>query len=101
MKRTLATIGLTAALTMVMSTAAIAAESPICGGLDLGDGDPIANHGEHVTRHYVFGHDGTNAAGGAELPGGPGPAFHFENGIAPGASFCLPQSKSFGFHFGA
>jgi hypothetical protein len=100
MKRTIATIGLTAALVMVMSTAAIAAGSPTCGGLDLGDGDPIANHGEHVTRHYVFGHDGTNAAGGAALPGGPGPAFHFENGIAPGASFCVEQSQVDGWHVG-
>lgn len=100
MKRTLATIGLTAALTMVMSTAAIAAESPTCGGLNLGDGT-IANHGEHVTRHYVFGHDGTNAAGGAAVPGGPAAGGHFDAGVAPGASFCLPQSKSFGFHFGA
>jgi hypothetical protein len=28
--------------------------------------------------------------GGAALPGGPGPAYHFQVGAPPGASFCVP-----------
>jgi hypothetical protein len=98
MKRTLATIGLTAALMMVMSTAAIAAGNPTCG--DLG----WANHGVHVTSDYVFD-GGDNAAGGAAMPGGPAAGGHFHAGgetgpIAPGASFCLTQSESIGWHVG-
>lgn len=38
---------------------------------------------------------------GAALPGGPGPGFHVPNGVAPGASFCNPQSQSPGVHPGA
>lgn len=71
----------------------------------------IAVHGQHVIGDYVTGtHDvawppagGVGAAtggSGAALPGGPGPAFHFENGFAPGASFCLGQSRSPGAHPG-
>lgn len=68
----------------------------------------IEVHGHHVVRDYVVGAQmdwppsggvvGTAVAGrGAYLPGGPGPAYHFENGVAPGASFCT-QSRSPGFH---
>jgi hypothetical protein len=69
-------------------------------------------HGYHIVADYVtglgsefLGGDGiawpprdVNAAGGAALPGGPGPAFHFVLGVAPGASFCT-DSKSPGAHF--
>ena len=69
-------------------------------------------HGHHVVRDYVTGGAVTDwppqgsdvgaaiAGHGAVLPGGPGPAFHFEHGFAPGASFCLSQSQSPGFHAG-
>ncbi len=72
----------------------------------------IAVHGQHVVGDYVtgIGHDAlgwpapggvvgaaVSANGGAVLPGGPGPAFHFLNGVAPGASFCT-DSSSFGAH---
>ncbi len=62
----------------------------------------IAHHGEHVVNDYVIGADGTGPGGGegAEIPGGPGPGFHFPNGFAPGASFCLLQSQSPGTHLG-
>src|ERR671922_3077195 len=44
---------------------------------------------------------GSAVAGtGAEVPGGPGPGFHFPNNFAPGASFCLTQSQSPGNHPG-
>jgi len=68
-------------------------------------------HGQHVLGLYVVGGQlaldswpptggvGQYIAGtGAALPGGPGPAFHFLNGFAPGASFCT-DSKSPGLHF--
>ncbi len=68
-------------------------------------------HGHHVVGDYVtgVGHatlewppaGQANAAGGAAVPGGPGPGFHFPNGFAPGASFCNPQSNSPGVHLGA
>jgi len=68
----------------------------------------ISVHGQHVVRDYVSGGAVTDwppsdvgaAIGGtgAALPGGPGPGFHFPNDVAPGASFCNPQSRSPGFH---
>lgn len=68
-------------------------------------------HGQHVVGDYVsgIGHDdldwspdgreiGETVAenGGAVLPGGPGPGYHFERGIAPGASFCTDKARSWG-----
>lgn len=62
----------------------------------------IDHHGVHVINAYVIGADGTGPGGGegAEIPGGPGPGFHFPNGFAPGASFCLNESQSPGLHLG-
>ncbi|MDQ4053422.1 MAG: hypothetical protein M3237_12085 [Actinomycetota bacterium] len=71
----------------------------------------ISNHGQHIVGDYVTGtgHDqmswppagqvGSTVAanGGAAVPGGPGPGFHFANGFAPGASFCN-GSNSPGVH---
>lgn len=67
----------------------------------------------HVVRDYVTGGGaafdwppsggavGAAVAGsGAVTPGGPGPGYHFEHGFAPGASFCLAQSRAPGFHAG-
>jgi hypothetical protein len=87
------------------------ATSPTCSGT-LG----IAVHGQHVVGDYVSGIGGANldwppkggvvgeATGGegAAIPGGPGPGFHFvqDPPFAPGASFCLSQSKSPGVHPG-
>jgi hypothetical protein len=65
-------------------------------------------HGQHVIGDYVtgIGHEdlewspsgGTvgEAAGGnrgVAIEGGPGPGFHFENGFAPGASFCTDSQS--------
>jgi hypothetical protein len=74
----------------------------------------ISVHGEHVIGDYVTGSgtgsddgfppdgsyigDTVSANGGAAIPGGPGPGFHFPNGVAPGASFCN-DSRSPGAHF--
>ena len=93
---------MTTSLIVVAVPAAVAAGSPTCGGV-VGQ-----VHGQHVVGDYVtgVGHDDlewppagqANAAGGAVLPGGPGPAFHFVNDFAPGASFCNSQARSPGFH---
>lgn len=99
----------TVSATVLVGTAdlASAAHSPTCSEvLD------IAVHGQHVVADYVtdIGHGSSGwpmaggtvgtavkANGGAALPGGPGPAFHFARGIAPGASFCT-ASNSPGVH---
>lgn len=93
-------IGLLAAF-----AAPVAAHDPTCAEVGaLG----IQVHGQHVVRDYVMGGGleswppkgavGDAIGGsGAALPGGPGPGFHFPNGFAPGASFCI-DSKSPGLH---
>jgi hypothetical protein len=106
--RTKLIAGLVASTALLMPVSAQAAE-PTCSGT-LG----IAVHGQHVVGDYVsgVGHDALgwppeggavgDAVGGsgAALPGGPGPGFHFPNGFAPGASFCLDQSQAPGVHLG-
>ena len=55
--------------------------------------------GDHLTSWPPNGAVGQSVGGeGAATPGGPGPGFHFPNGFAPGASFCLDQSNSPGTH---
>jgi hypothetical protein len=97
---------------------ASAAGTPTCENV-LGSG--IVVHGQHIVGDYVTGlgavfppHELTwPPAGvgpamqenhGAVLPGGPGPSFHFQEGLPPGASFCLEQAHPNGFtipsHFG-
>ena len=91
------------ATAMLPSVALPASAQPTCSdaGLD------IEVHGQHVVRDYVVGDPDLDAwppvggavghavAGeGATLPGGPGPAFHFDNNIPPGASFCNEQAQS-------
>jgi hypothetical protein len=95
---------------VALSNGGVSAAEPTCSGT-LG----IAVHGQHVVGDYVtgVGHDAlgwppsggvvgeaNSANGGATLPGGPGPGFHFPNGFAPGASFCIAQSNSPGLHPG-
>jgi hypothetical protein len=72
----------------------------------------IEVHGQHVVGDYVtgIGHeelgwppDGSEIGetvadnGGVVIAGGPGPGYHFPNGVAPGASFCT-NSQSPGAH---
>ena len=112
MRRIIVTITLAFALMLSGATAssgtAIAAE-PTCS-TTLG----IAVHGQHIIGDYVtgIGHAelgwppsggvvGDAIAGsGVVIAGGPGPGFHFPNGFAPGASFCLMQSQAPGTHLG-
>ena len=93
--------------TLAVTSSALAA-SPTCS--DVLD---IDTHGQHVVGDYVTGIGHGNLAWppagmvgeavkgkGAVLPGGPGPGFHFPLGFAPGASFCIAQAQSPGFHVG-
>ncbi|HEX6248558.1 MAG TPA: hypothetical protein VFZ64_11860 [Nocardioidaceae bacterium] len=95
------------AAAMVVLSATTSAAAPTCSDSTIID---VAVHGEHVVGDYVtgLGHDvltwppagqvGTAVGSdGPAVVGGPGPGFHFVNGIAPGASFCVPQSSSPGF----
>jgi len=101
--------GLLLAIFVLGGPNAASAADPTCAGtLD------VAVHGQHIVGDYVTGIGRANidwppsggvvgqavAGQGAAIPGGPGPGFHFPNGFAPGASFCLSQSQSPGFHPG-
>ena len=87
-------------------------DGPTCSdALDSG----IVVHGQHIVGDYVTGLGGifgdglewppagqvgeaVQENGGALVPGGPGPGFHFTiDGLAPGASFCNPQAHPNGF----
>ena len=103
--------GVAAALAILGVGTSAAAQStnptPTCSdalGIDV--------HGQHVVGDYVtgIGHEemgwppsgadvGNTVAsnGGVVVRGGPGPGFHFEHGVAPGASFCT-ESQSPGNH---
>jgi hypothetical protein len=106
MRRVIGSMALGGALLMAAATA-VAAHDPTCADFDA---LAIVVHGQHVVRDYVTGGElvgwppaggavGEAVAGsGAAVPGGPGPGFHFPNGFAPGASFCLANSNSPGFH---
>ena len=107
----LAAIALMNGASLFNSGSASAAD-PTCSGTP---GIDIANHGQHIVGDYVSGTalpdlgwppsggvvgEAIGGEGGAVLPGGPGPGFHFPEGVAPGASFCLSQSQSPGAHPG-
>ena len=103
----------TAAVALAMLTVSTAGNAQSSGDPTCSDTLGIAVHGEHVISDYVTGSgtgsddgfppDGSYIGdivsdnGGAAIPGGPGPGFHFPNGIAPGASFCN-DSQSPGLH---
>ena len=103
----LGAIALASAMALGATTGAANAD-PTCGGLG-----GIEVHGQHIIGDYVTGDGGIGGGiswppagevgeavqenGGALVPGGPGPAFHFPNGFAPGASFCNEQAHPGGF----
>jgi hypothetical protein len=111
MIRSLGLLGLIAGLALLgltFESGTASAAEPTCSTTLA-----IVVHGQHVVRDYVTGGDaastwppsggqvgGAVAGSGAVTPGGPGPGFHFPNGFAPGASFCLGQSQSPGNHPG-
>jgi hypothetical protein len=104
-KRLILAAALASTLAIPLAGVTAAAGEPTCSDLF---GYP---HGYHIMADYVSGIGSeflggpgidwpptdVNGAGGAALAGGPGPAFHFENGVAPGASFCN-DSNSPGAH---
>jgi hypothetical protein len=99
---------LAATIGSLILVAPVSAGGPTCADFEaLG----IQVHAQHIIRDYVTGGAVADwppagavgkaiAGSGAVVRGGPGPGFHFPNGFAPGASFCLAQSKSPGFHAG-
>lgn len=106
-------LGFAAAVGILGSASHAEARATDVGQPTCSDILDIDVHGEHVVGDYVtgIGHDqlewppsgqdiGRRTAenGGAFVPGGPGPGFHFEHGVAPGASFCT-DSRSPGAHF--
>jgi hypothetical protein len=100
-----AAVAITLALGVATGTANGHATCEGLGGIEV--------HGQHIVGDYVTGVGGIGGGiswppagqvgqevgdnGGAAVPGGPGPAFHFPNGFAPGASFCNPQAHPGGF----
>lgn len=77
---------------------------PTCSDVDF---LAIDVHGQHVIRDYVAGGAAAtdwppsggdlgaavSGNGGAAVPGGPGPGFHFMEGVPPGASFCTDSNS--------
>ncbi len=105
--RRLAVVPIAVAMLLFSSGPAAADRTPTCS--DVLD---VAVHGQHIVGDYVTGIGRANldwppsggvvgetvAGEGVAIRGGPGPGFHFPNGFAAGASFCLGQSHSPGFH---
>jgi hypothetical protein len=105
-------LSLIAALSLVgwlsIGTSGVASAGPTCSDSELID---VQVHGEHIVGDYVtgVGHGTldwppagqvgeTVGGGGAAIPGGPGPGFHFTiEGLPPGASFCNEQAHPNGF----
>lgn len=93
----------TIVVALTLSAGTAGAQGPTCSDVGLA----VEVHGQHIVRDYVVGPLRADADapvggiiggdGGAHLPGGPGPASHFRDGVAPGASFCT-DSNSFGLH---
>ena len=100
----------TLAFAVLGGSASAASDGPTCSNLG------IVVHGQHIVGDYVTGlgallpgtgdlqwppagQVGTAVKdnGGALIPGGPGPGFHFGEGLPPGASFCLEQAHPNGF----
>lgn len=93
-----------ATLVTLAGPAGASSDGPTCA-----DMMNITVHGQHVVGDYVTGignqtlgwpPDGqvgeATRDGGAALPGGPGPRFHWADGntIPPGASFCVDSAQS-------
>lgn len=109
----IAALAAVAVLTAAFSAAPASAHGDATCSDALGSG--IVVHGQHIVGDYVTGLGGifgdglqwppagqvgaaVKANGGADVPGGPGPGFHFGiPGLAPGASFCNEQAHPNGF----
>jgi hypothetical protein len=107
MRRFVLSLAASAALLAAVAGPAAAGE-PTCSA-ELG----IEAHGQHIVGDYItgIGHENlewspsggivgqTIAGSGVVVAGGPGPGYHFQEGYAPGASFCIDWSASEGDHF--
>ncbi len=98
-----AALGVGIAAALIATPAAALAAEPTCTE-QLG----TATHGEHVLYDYIIGigrdsdaswppsggivGDVLGDAGGALVPGAPGPV-HMSHGFAPGASFCTGSAS--------
>jgi hypothetical protein len=109
----LVVLAATAALGTALSAVPASAHGDATCADALGSG--IVVHGQHIVGDYVTGlggifgdglqwppagqvGDAVSANGGAAMPGGPGPGFHFGiPGLPPGASFCNEQAHPNGF----
>lgn len=87
-------------LAALVATPSAAAGDPTCSDSVLN----VEVHGQHVVRDYVTGGEIGNEwpprsmrdmvdNDGAAVPGGPGPGFHFQIGVPPGASFCVDSQS--------
>lgn len=111
MRRLISSMALGGALLAAMVPTVSAHGNATCSGVF---GSDLVVHGQHVVGDYVTGLGGISggltwppagevgaavqANGGAAVPGGPGPGFHFTiDGLAPGASFCNEQAHPNGF----
>lgn len=105
--RTTAALGAACAIIAITIVAMAGPSAADPSGPTCSDTLEIEVHGQHIVGDYVTGighHDldwpprgqvGAAVAGeGVAIEGGPGPGFHFPNGIPPGASFCNPQAQS-------
>jgi hypothetical protein len=91
------TIAATSTALLLVGLAGPAAAGPTCSGVL-----PVEVHGQHIIGDYVTGVGMTNldwppagqvgGGGGVAIKGGPGPGFHFQLGLAPGASFCTDRA---------
>ena len=90
---------------LTMATGAGAEGTPTCSDT-LG----IQVHAQHIIGDYVTGVGRANltwppsgqvgdvvGGNGPVVRGGPGPGFHFDEGFAPGASFCTDSQGINGF----
>lgn len=100
----LTTVVVSSAVLPLLASGAAAHSEPNCSDSTIID---VVVHGQHVVSDYVTGtHDVTwppngqvgaqTSDGGAATPGGPGPRFHFQDGVGvpPGASFCTDGANS-------
>lgn len=109
-------------IVMALGTVALSGGGTAIAGGQTCSHFGTATHGQHIVGDYVSGigsggvvpglpagdigwpPDGSQIGaavsgnGGAYIPGGPGPGWHFDNGVAPGASACL-DTASPGAHF--
>jgi hypothetical protein len=114
MKSTLKNVRLIALAIAAVTAAILVGAASGHGGATCSGLGALEVHGQHVVGDYVTGTGGISGGqqwppaggigavvkenGGAAVPGGPGPGFHFTiPGLAPGASFCNEQAHPNGF----